>query len=392
LLTEQLKTFYSKMNLQTQSTAKSAGLNLPAIVEQINESLVTLAYRQTNFGIVTGIFCGLIIWIRMHSDITHISASDYWFVLLLSTSLLRAILVKIYLLYADTTKIEFWRKVYIAQASLGAGVWGLLSLLLLPGSTNSEQVLILLIIAGVTSGAVPFISSILAASVIYSTVTLIPLAVYCLFLNFHPDILMALATIVYWTFLLVQSRKINAMLANGLLLQFELREAKNSLEYSATHDPLTKVANRNLFNKKFEQALQTAKRNSTILALIYLDLDHFKQVNDTYGHAYGDQLLIAFVERLQSIFKHEDMIARLGGDEFTIIIENIQDKAEIDRCVALLTEKGAEPIMIKNNKFIIQTSVGISIFPDDGLDFDALLNTADTAMYAAKKKINTLDS
>ncbi|MDR3476723.1 MAG: GGDEF domain-containing protein [Gammaproteobacteria bacterium] len=392
MLKKQLKMFYSQIYPSTQSASNNAPLSLPAIVEKINESLVTLAYRQTNFGILTSIFCGIIIWVRTHSDAVHISASNFWFFLLLSTSLLRFILVKIYLNFGEHTKNAFWRKLYIAQATLGGGVWGLLPILLLPGSTSSEQILMVMVIAGITSGAVPFISSVLTASVIYSSTTLIPLLVYFIFLNASADLLMALATAVYLIFLIVQSKKINAMLANGLLLQFELHAAKNSLEYSATHDPLTKVANRNLFNKKFMHALATAKYHSRGLALIYLDLDHFKKVNDTYGHVYGDQLLMAFVQRLQEIFKHEDMIARLGGDEFTIILENIHDKSEVDQYVARLQEKENEPVVIKDHKFIIKASIGISIFPADGSDFDALLNAADTAMYAAKKKVNVLDS
>jgi diguanylate cyclase (GGDEF)-like protein len=382
LLNQPLKRLYAKISGRPKSATNK--LYLPIIVEKINESLLTLAYRQTNFGILTGLFCAVIVWFRLHSDVSHASAANFWLSILLTTTILRFFLVKTYLIIGDPNQITFWRKVFIAQATLGGGIWGLASILLLPGGTNSQQIIIIMVLAGISAGAVPFIASVLAASIIYSTLSLIPLIIYFIFLKQNADVLMALASSIFLIFLLVQGKKIHEMLANGLLLQFELHEAKDSLEYSATHDTLTKVANRNLFNKKFGQALESAKKKSTSVALIYLDLDHFKNVNDTYGHAYGDELLKAFVQRLQEIFKKEDTIARLGGDEFTVMIENIHNKSDIDKVINLIYKRGTEPILIKNNEFLIQASIGSSIFPQDGLDSDSLLNFADTAMYAAK--------
>ena len=161
--------------------------------------------------------------------------------------------------------------------------------------------------------------------------------------------------------------------------------AEQKLIFIANHDPLTGLINRQQFHNRFSEALISARRHHTKLALIFLDLDRFKLINDTLGHRIGDLLLEAVSERLKSSIRSNDALGRLGGDEFVMMltdIENIDDVARIaQKTINLL----AQPFSIEGNDIIITASVGISIFPDDGDNSHTLLMNADSAMYLAKE-------
>lgn len=157
------------------------------------------------------------------------------------------------------------------------------------------------------------------------------------------------------------------------------------INYLATHDSLTNLPNRSLFNARLTHALSHAARQNTLVAILFLDLDHFKNVNDTLGHDVGDQLLVKVVERLKECVRENDTIARLGGDEFIIILE---DEMSMERATAVaqrICKTLAQGFRIGDHDLYITTSVGISVFPDDGDNMQILLKNADMAMYRAKE-------
>jgi diguanylate cyclase (GGDEF)-like protein len=357
----------------------------PAIFEKINESLVSLAYHQANIGLFTALLCASIIFCRL---ITHEHNANLfiWYGILITTTAIRFILVRIHSRQANPDQhLPIWRHLFISSSILGGFSWGLLSLMIMPQTNNTHQVLILMILAGVSAGGIPFMAGVLEAAVGFLIAALLPLAYYFIFIRQTFDILLVLASLVYLGFLIIQAKKIHDMLKNGLLLQFELHEAKNQLEQTATHDPLTKVANRTLFNKNLQQAITQAKNTNKSIALLYIDLDNFKKVNDNYGHYYGDQILLTFVQRLKNIFKNIDSIARLGGDEFTVLLEGITNLDDIATITDQINKAMLEPVWINNIELNIQPSIGISIYPTHGEDADALLNYADSEMYRIKK-------
>ncbi|MDR3477275.1 MAG: EAL domain-containing protein [Gammaproteobacteria bacterium] len=157
------------------------------------------------------------------------------------------------------------------------------------------------------------------------------------------------------------------------------------INYLATHDSLTDLPNRSLFTARFSQALTRAERNGTEMALLFLDLDHFKNINDTLGHDVGDNLLIKVAERIKNSLRDGDTLARLGGDEFTIILEKINAESVIvianKICCAL---RG--PFKLDGREIFISTSIGISVYPGDGTDMQILLKNADMAIYRAKER------
>lgn len=164
-----------------------------------------------------------------------------------------------------------------------------------------------------------------------------------------------------------------------------IKETEQQLIELAYYDPLTGLANRLLFNDRLGHAIEHAKRHKTRVALLLLDLDRFKLINDTLGHAAGDLLLQAVGRRLAESIRAEDTIARLGGDEFAVVIANIESAED----AALLAEKivrtVSEPLIIEEQSLAVSASIGISIFPDDAEDRDSLAKAADVAMYGAKE-------
>jgi diguanylate cyclase (GGDEF)-like protein/PAS domain S-box-containing protein len=157
------------------------------------------------------------------------------------------------------------------------------------------------------------------------------------------------------------------------------------IEYLADHDALTDLANRNLLNDRINQAMRQARRSEgSLLALLFLDLDRFKSINDSYGHTVGDLLLKAVAARLQDTIREGDTVARQGGDEFIVLLVGMHNPQDIIRAVAKIIHAFAKPFAIDGHQLHMTTSVGVTVFPNDGHDLPTLLRNADTAMYQAK--------
>jgi len=165
----------------------------------------------------------------------------------------------------------------------------------------------------------------------------------------------------------------------------EIRKTQNQLHYLAHFDALTDTANRRLFEDRCKQAIQSAKRHKHSIALIGLDIDHFKRINDTLGHDAGDQFLVSLAERLKQCIRKEDTVARLGGDEFAILLTNISGQDGAEKAARNILETITQPVDIKGNELIITSSIGITLCPSDGSEYPELLKNSDMAMYRAKK-------
>ena len=165
-----------------------------------------------------------------------------------------------------------------------------------------------------------------------------------------------------------------------------IRESREQLAYLAHHDPLTRLPNRLMFYSELEKALKRADRHNNVLAVLFIDLDRFKEVNDSLGHTAGDELLVAAAGRLSDYFRENDVVARLGGDEFVVILEDMQDIASSRQVAQKVLEKLLRPYLLQGQNCIISASIGISVYPQDGKDASGLLRAADSAMYMAKEE------
>lgn len=164
----------------------------------------------------------------------------------------------------------------------------------------------------------------------------------------------------------------------------ELRQAGDNLRHMAYHDPLTGLPNRKLFQERFIQSIEWAETNQHVVALLFLDLDGFKLINDTQGHVVGDLLLKSVAQRLKGCLRGSDTVARLGGDEFVVILPGIPE-SQVDRVAKKILKTLAQPFVIQSHSVTITTSIGISLYPFDGKQFDKLIVEADQAMYRAKE-------
>ncbi|SMC97843.1 PocR ligand-binding domain-containing protein [Sporomusa malonica] len=164
------------------------------------------------------------------------------------------------------------------------------------------------------------------------------------------------------------------------------KRSEEQIQQYAYHDHLTGLPNRRLLDDRLSVAIAQAKRENELIAVIFLDLDNFKPVNDTYGHDAGDELLQQLANRIVSTVRAGDTVSRIGGDEFVVILPKVKTKVEAEQLAVRLLEACRKPFIIRENKVFVSASIGVSIFPDDGMDISELVRTADIAMYHSKRK------
>lgn len=186
--------------------------------------------------------------------------------------------------------------------------------------------------------------------------------------------------------IIVQDEPGGRRLQHGVMIDIgEAKQAEAALEYQALHDALTDLPNRTLLFDRLQQAVATAHRDMTPVALLSIDLDRFKTVNDTLGHHYGDLLLQQVGGRLRSAMRESDTVARVGGDEFAAVLPDTDERGACEAARKILTTL-ERPFMLDGQSFSIGASVGIALYPEHGMDADVLLRRADAAMYAAKHR------
>ncbi|WEG14695.1 EAL domain-containing protein [Pullulanibacillus sp. KACC 23026] len=165
----------------------------------------------------------------------------------------------------------------------------------------------------------------------------------------------------------------------------ERKQMEEEIKYHAYFDSLTDLPNRVLLNDRLDQGITNAKQHGEKLAVLYLDLDRFKFINDTLGHSYGDLLLQYVAKRLNHCVPQGATVSRQGGDEFTIFLPNIRMHSEVVKVVNLVIDSFSQPFKLKEHEIFIKTSIGISLFPDNGDNAETLIKNADTAMYKSKE-------
>ncbi len=154
----------------------------------------------------------------------------------------------------------------------------------------------------------------------------------------------------------------------------------------AQHDPLTGLINRNLLSDRIGQALERVKRHGGKAGVFLIDLDNFKRINDSLGHAAGDRVLLTIAKRLKTAVRATDSVSRIGGDEFVMLIEETGEIADLERCAQKIQESFLQPILVGDHALLVTCSVGLAVYPDSAESIDELLTRADVAMYSAKHR------
>ena len=179
----------------------------------------------------------------------------------------------------------------------------------------------------------------------------------------------------------------NALLDELEVWHSHLQSENQTLAHQASHDSLTGLPNRAFFEGRLSRSVRNAARQQDHLALLFLDSDHFKQINDTLGHAVGDEVLISVAERVRAQLREHDLVARLGGDEFAVLLTPLHTRKDAEHIAEKIVASMKLPVQLDSGRSISTSlSVGIAYYPDDGADPASLLNAADAAMYQAKRK------
>jgi diguanylate cyclase (GGDEF)-like protein len=174
---------------------------------------------------------------------------------------------------------------------------------------------------------------------------------------------------------------------------FELNTNQQELQRMAHNDPLTGLPNRRLFFDRLNHAISNAERSGKSVGLLYVDIDHFKEINDSHGHAAGDEVLGNVAHLLGSVIRSGDTVARLGGDEFVILINEVESSATLMGIAQKLLVLLQNRLLIDGKSLQVSASLGISLYPQDGSDAETLLQNADRAMYRSKRSgRNTITS
>ncbi|WP_336334457.1 diguanylate cyclase domain-containing protein [Pseudomonas putida] len=179
----------------------------------------------------------------------------------------------------------------------------------------------------------------------------------------------------------------NALLDELEVWHSHLQNENQTLAHQASHDSLTGLPNRAFFEGRLNRSVRNAARQQDHLALLFLDSDHFKQINDTLGHAVGDEVLISVADRVRAQLREQDLVARLGGDEFAVLLTPLHSRQDAEHIAEKIVASMKLPVQLDSGRSIATSlSVGIAYYPDDGADPASLLNAADAAMYQAKRK------
>jgi len=370
------------------------------VAERIEIELVAFAYKQAPLAQFTSLICATIVLVGLLGGKNQ-ALVLYWYSFVVCITAARFLLVGCYMRFKNIERWNgVWQNLFILGAVLGGMCWGLTGSLLFTTLNSYQQTLVVLILAGTAAGAVPVLCAILWSSISFLLASLLPLILTLLYIRNDINFLFDFAVVIFTVYLIALSIKTHAMIRHSISLQFEnnlllnnlsdakieLEEINEKLAQAATHDPLTHVANRNLFISHMEAAVDRSKKNKKMFALLYIDIDNFKMTNDVYGHHIGDQLLVILVDRMQNACKKMDIISRLGGDEFTIILENINDPYDVAKVAKRICQTITYPIELNTIEIKISASIGIAIYPNDNTDIEKLLNIADKTMYTVKEK------
>jgi diguanylate cyclase (GGDEF)-like protein len=265
---------------------------------------------------------------------------------------------------------------------------------LLPFASNDPQdiLFIAFLLAGVTSGGTTAMASDLASSFMFQYAVLMQLAYRLLVIEDGRGYLtMGLTTLLYILFLTAWTRRLNSAALKTLHAQLDAQRREVQLQRReaqyrelAHHDALTGLPNRLAMQAAIPQLLEAARKTSSRVAIVFIDLDHFKDINDSRGHRCGDRLLEATAQRLRECVRPTDLVARLGGDEFVVVAFDAQSGDQLDALAQRLARSIEAPLQYESETVQSSASLGIAVFPEHGIDGDTLLRNADIALYAAK--------
>ncbi len=387
--------FINKMHFQ--KTRLSFGI----FETQTRNLLVAYLYQQSFLGQVTSLFCTTILLIGLYHSSNGFAVLMGWFIYSICVVIARIGMTYLYQSQINSEySVRVWKNLFVLGALLGGLSWGFAGSYLFWFSNDIQQTLIILVIAGITSGAVPILAAELSAAILFLAAALLPLIIQ---LFFQPKAyiyaLFSITVLAYFVYMLILAVRSHRLLKQTIGLQFEkealikdLHDANEKFSLASeklhsveTHDLLTGLSNRKFFTVTLMEAIKRAESSQKNLAVLYMDLDNFKFINDAYGYEMGDQLLIMAVQRIREHLRKPDFLARMGGDEFAIILENQTQISDISKIANEMCRLLAKPFNVDDYHINMSVSIGVSVYPMDGVLADVLVKKADKAMQYIKE-------
>lgn len=273
---------------------------------------------------------------------------------------------------------------------IASGVlWAIASILMYPSDALSHQTFFIFMLAGLSAGCVVSYSVDFVSAVTYVMLILLPMLVRLFFGEGEIAFAMTASVLLYIAFMIFSIRHINRNVLESISARFDADEREQEIKQLAFYDVLTNLPNRRLMQDRLNHALALSARTGRGGALLFLDLDNFKMLNDTLGHDMGDLLLKQVASRLEACVRTSDTVARLAGDEFTIMLEDLShDAAEAITQADVVTKQIIAslnlPYQLNTQQYQSTASIGVAMFGEDGSTHEELLKNADIAMYKAK--------
>ncbi|MDP3609053.1 MAG: GGDEF domain-containing protein [Methylophilus sp.] len=340
--------------------------------------------------LASAILALMLAWIE--SDVIPTSILMVWLSVMLLVNVVRVALCQYQLKYPTFHPNIIKQRLNLFRVGLmfSSIMWGVISLIVIDYGLLEHQLFVSYVIAGLSAGAVVSYSIDRISAMTYLFFAVLPTLLGFIWVGHEISIPMAFAGFVYMTFSIYSIYNYHRNLVESILLRRQAVEREEEIKRLAFYDVLTNLPNRRLLMDRLQHALVMSRRSGKRGALLFLDLDHFKMLNDTLGHSMGDLLLMQVADRLKQCVRESDTVARLGGDEFVVMLEDLsEDGLEATREVALITSQMLArlnlPYQLGDFEYISTPSIGVAMFSEHGESHDELLKHADIAMYQAKK-------
>ena len=324
-------------------------------------------------------------------DIISHTAILIWFCAINSLSVIRlALLLKFNTLDSKEKIPVIWKHITLGTSIVSGMMWGSLAFWLFPADNIAYQAFTTFIIAGICAGAVTTLSSILSSSVSFIVISTAPFIAQFYLMDSTMANAMCVMTILFTISILVTSKKFNDTIKDSLLIRQERMLAERTIQHQAHYDALTNLPNRRLLIERLKHEIDYTVRHKQTGAVMFLDLDRFKTINDSLGHAIGDELLQQVASRLSNRMRKVDSIARLGGDEFIVLVSDLGNTITeitiaVDKVTRQILKLFEQPFYVGEHKLHTSVSIGITTFSTDKTSPEELLQKSDVAMYEAKE-------
>lgn len=369
------------MIVTTESPLATLGTELQL---RVRRAQVDMLWRHSLPGYIATVVISFILMVTLSTSLAP--GIHYWF-----TGVFAITVVRVWLMYryrstpAHVIDPHRWGNIFIASSGSIGIAWGVMSGVLFAQANEHGQALIAITVAGMTAGAVVTNGYIADAYYAFMIPALAPLILRAFQGDAQFGVPLGILASIFGVFMFISVRRTNRSLVNDLVSIYRLEEMTQELN-RAQHDELTGLPARGLLYDRLDQAILHAERHRSLLAVLFIDLDGFKSINDTLGHDAGDELLRQLAQRLKESVRAEDTVARHGGDEFVLALGELHNASDVEPIVRKLLARIAALQIGSDLGRMLTASIGVAFYPNDGHNGSELISRADAAMYRAKQR------